>query len=152
MDIATWSRFRHEGELVGFNLFGIQISGDVAQTCSVKKLIASHHISLPECSPPGIAANFTLGTRRDLRGVVFLGGGAGLGHTGAWCLMAGTLSGMLLHVTRTCDLSVIFIIRLLVGLGAAMMGGAFVMRRREDGIGTLCSGRVCATLCSPAAL
>ena len=152
MGIATWLRCRHVGGLVGFNLFGVQMSGEFDQTCSVRKLIASFLMSFPDRSPPGIAANLTLGLRRDLRGVAVMGGGTGLGHAGACRLMAGTLPGMLLRVKRTCKRGVVFNIRLLVGLGAAMMGGAFVMRCREDGVVTLCSGGVIVTLCSAAAL
>ena len=128
------------------------MSGEFDQTCSVRKLIASFLMSFPDRSPPGIAANLTLGLRRDLRGVAVVGGGAGLGHAGACRLMAGTLPGMLLRVKRTCERGVVFNIRLFVGLGAAMMGGAFVMRCREDGVVTLCSGGVFVTLCSAAAL
>ncbi len=62
--------------------------------------------------------------------------------------MAGTLPGMLLSVNRTCNRDVVFKMRLLVGLGVAMIGGAFVMRCRDEGIVTRCSVGVLVTLCS----
>ena len=101
-------------------------------------------------TPPGTAANFTRGMREERRGVPFVVGGGtisiGLGGRGDLRVIAGTLPGVLLRVKRTCDRGVVFRIRLLVGLGAAMIGGAFVMRCN---IGTLCSGTLCSgTLCS----
>ena len=62
--------------------------------------------------------------------------------------MACTLPGMLLRVNCTCNRRFVFNTRLLVGLGAAMIGGAFVMRRRDEGVVTLCSVGVVTTLCS----
>ncbi len=101
-----------------------------------------------ERRPPGIAPNLTFGMRGDLRGGSVRGGLIGLGRREASRVMAGTLPGMLLRVNRTCDLRFVFKTRLLVGLGAAMIGGAFVMRRRDEGVVTLCSVGVVTTLCS----
>jgi hypothetical protein len=67
-------------------------------------------------------------------------------------VMVGMLPGMLLRVNRTCDRRFVFKMRLLVGLGAAMIGGAFVMRRRDEGVVTLCSVGVVVTLCSSGAV
>ena len=78
-------------------------------------------------------------------GPVVDGGGSttiGLGRRGELRVMAGTLPGVLLRVNRTSDRGVAFRRRLLVGLGAAMIGGASVMRRN---IGTLCC-TLCCTL------
>ena len=60
--------------------------------------------------------------------------------------------GMLLRVNRICDRGVVFNKHLFVGLGAAMMGGAVVIRRMGVGIFTLCSVGVAVTVCSPGAL
>ena len=50
------------------------------------------------------------------------------------------------------DRSFVFNTCLLVGLGAAMIGEAFVMRRRDEGIVTICSAGIVATLCSSGAV
>ena len=95
--------------------------------------------------PPGIPANFTFGMRGDRRRAVVGGGTSGLGRRGALRVMAGTLPGVLLRVNRTCVRGVVLRRRLLVGLGATIIGGASVMQRN---IGTLCSVGVIGTLCS----
>ena len=105
-----------------------------------------------ERRPPGIAPNFTFWMRGDLRGGAVGGGLIGLGWREASRVMAGTLPGMLLRVNRTCDRRFVFKMRLLVGLGAAMIGGAFVMRQRDEGVVTICSVGVVATLCSSGAV
>ena len=97
---------------------------------------------------PEIAANFTFGIQGDLRGGAVGGELIGLGRGEASCVMAGMLPGMLLHVNCTCDPGPIFKTRLLVGLGAAMILGAFVMQHRDEGIVTRCSVGVVFTLCS----
>ena len=88
----------------------------------------------------------------DLRDGAVGGGLIGLGRREALRVMAGTLPGMLLHVNRTCDRRFVFKTRLLVGLGAAMIGGAFVMRHRDEGVVTICSVGIVATLCSSGAV
>jgi len=95
--------------------------------------------------PPGISAYFTFGMRGDRRGAAVGGGSSGMGRRGALRVMAGTLPGVLLRVNRTCVRGVVLRRRLLVGLGAAIIGGASVIRRN---IGTLCSVCVIGTLCS----
>ena len=97
------------------------------------------------CRPPGILANFTFGMHGDRRGAVVGGRSSGLGRRGALRVMAGTLPGVLLRVNRTCVRGVVLRRRLLVGLGATIIGGASVMQRN---IGTLCSVGVIGTLCS----
>ena len=83
--------------------------------------------------------------RGERRGVFFVVGGGstsiGLGRRGEPRVMAGMVPGVLFLVNRTCDRGVVFRRRLLVGLGAAMIGGAFVIRCN---IGTLCSGTLCS--------
>ena len=91
-----------------------------------------------ERRPPGIALHFTFGMQGDLRGGSFGGGLIGLGQREASRVMAGTLPGMLLRVNHTCARRFVFKTRLLVGLGAAMIGGAFVMLHMDEGIFTLC--------------
>ena len=107
---------------------------------------------LRERRQPGIALNVTFWMRVDLRGGAVGGGLIGLGRREASRVMVGTLPGMLLHVNRTCDRRFVFKTRLLVGLGAAMIGGAFVMRHRDEGVVTICSVGIVATLCSSGAV
>ena len=99
--------------------------------------------------PPEIAANFTFGMQGDRRGVAVVGRSIGLmGCWGALRVMAGTLPGVLLRVNCICVRGVVFRRCLLVGLGAAMIGGASVIRLSSGTlffvvvIGTLCSARV----------
>jgi hypothetical protein len=63
-------------------------------------------------------------------------------------VIAGMLPGMLLHVTHKFVCFVFFNVHFLVGFGAAMMGGAFVMHCKEIPGSTLCLPLMSATVCS----
>ncbi len=68
------------------------------------------------------------------------------GKIGTVQVIAGMLPVMLLRVKRRCVCFVFFNVRFLVGFGAAMMGGAFVICLRGKTSGTLCSMGMSVTL------
>jgi hypothetical protein len=63
-------------------------------------------------------------------------------------VIAETLPRMLLQVKQKCVCFEFYNIHFLVGFGAAIMGGAFVMRHRGMTAGTLFSAGMSVTLCS----
>lgn len=154
---AICCKSRLEGPDLVFNLFGVQMSGEFAQTHSDKKIIASCDTNVLLRTPPLIGTKRMQGMfvgakcARVLRckrgdrwgeamggGVIVWGGSTTeiylLGNVG---VMAGTLPGMLFRVRRECVRLVIFITRFAVGLGAVMMGGAFVIRSNDTSVCTL---------------
>jgi hypothetical protein len=154
--IATWAKSKQDGAVLDFNFVGVQMSGEFAQTHSVRKLIACCEIILCCCNPPLIGTNQTCGIRvgldvsigmADLIGVAAHGnccsGGVGIGGSttmgrGFAFAIGGTLSGILFLVCQECVRFVSFNTHLVVGLGAAMIGGASVMRA-STGCGSLCT-------------
>ncbi len=127
------------------------------------------------CNPPSTWRNWTLGRRVvavcvgavwrciDHRGVVakgMSGKGRGTWSLGVVFVIRGALPGMLFHVLCECVCFVNCRARLVVGLGANMMGGALVIRASMESCGsmlfagspsssvTLCTGTIClGTLC-----
>ena len=136
--ITIWVRSKHDGACFGFNLCGVKMSGDFAQTLYVRKLIASWLMRLCWQRP----------TRGDRLGDAVGGRAIGRGRQGAHPVIAGTLPGILLRVNLTCDHFVVFKRRFFVRFGTVMIGGASVIQQRGKGVITLCSSGSSGTLCS----
>jgi hypothetical protein len=84
---------------------------------------------------------------RDQRGaaIVVAGIGGGKGHpVDGVCMMVGSVPGVLFHIFLVCVCFVNLRTRWAVGLGAAIIGGAFVMRWRVE----MLSATLCSTLCA----
>jgi hypothetical protein len=149
------------------------MSGEFSQMQLVRKVIASRLMMLLWRKPPSAGSNWTLGHRvvagciggvwmhAEHHGAVVIGRSSK--GKGTWCLTAmfvlrGALPGMLLHVHLECVRFVNCSARLVVGLGANMMGGASVSVGGCGGmlfagspsssitlyLGTLCLGTLCS--------
>ncbi len=127
---ATCLRSKQEGFAYGQSFLGQYISGELAHTHSVRKLMASCNIMLLCLTPPSIRMKHTLGRRVGVGIVVAccIRGdqrGVGAGVTGARHLCTpqviwGTPMGTLFLVTRECVCLVSLNILFVVGLGAAL--------------------------------
>jgi hypothetical protein len=144
------------------------MSGDSAQTNSVRKLIASRLITFPFLRPPSTGTNHTCGMRIwigcssgfGVRGDGWAGGAPGVagralmtGHLLAVSIIGGMLPRVLLHVQRECICFVFFNRLDAVGFGVVIIEGASVILVR--GVSTLCCPicsisptTLCSTLCS----
>ena len=175
--VAICCRSRPACVDVDFNFDGVQTSGELAQTHSVRKLIASCDTKLLWLrKPPSIGTNRIRGrtvdvrcrrffvavgrsaasccSRVDLRGATvgvggMVGSTTGIYRRGNVGVIMGTLPGTLFRVRRVCVRFVFFNVRLAVGLGAVIIGGAVVILGKVISVGTLCTtgGSPCVTLC-----
>ncbi len=118
------------------------MSGDFAHTHLVSKLMASWLMRGVLQTPPAIGTQRTWGSRVGV--VVAVGAWLQVDHRGScvwrgvggisisWCratfVMGGTDPGTLFHVLCMCVRFVKRSVHLVVGLGAAIMGGTSVMR------------------------
>ncbi len=144
------------------------MSGESAQTYSVRKLIASWLMIFPFLSPPSIGTNCTRDTRvwivhiagvgvhGDCQAVDAMGVEGWALITGrclAVLIIGGTLPGMLFHVRCECVCFVFFNRLGAIGFGVVIMAGASVILVR--GVSTLCCpicsmspSTFCSTICS----
>ena len=174
--VAICCRSRPACVDVEFNFDGVQTSGELAQTFSVRKLIASCDTKLLWLhKPPSIGTNRIRGRtvdvrcrwffvsvgrlaascciRVDLRGATVGVGGMVVSTTGIYRrdnagVMMGTLPGTLFRVRRVCVRFVFFNVRFAVGLGAVIIGGAFVILGKIILVPCTTGGLTCVTLCS----
>ncbi len=165
IDIATCSKSMHVGVDVGLSLFGVKMSGELAQTHSVRKFIPSWLTMLLLRNPLLIGMNQTFGS--CVLSLCFIGarvhgephGGTAVigtwGEIGTWChcavlVIKGMLPGMLFCIHCGCVRFVNLRARCIAELGANMTGGAFVIQARFGRWGgwafALCS-RSSVTLC-----
>ena len=153
---AICCKARHAGIVVVVIVAGVHEYGALAQTHSVRELIASCVTKLLCLTPPLIGTKWTRGssggtkeTLGDARSLVerrgVWGGEAsivvdpmdGMNRRGKVGAMVGTLLGILFLVHRECVRFVVINPRFAVGFGAAMIGGASVMCCRGGGVVTL---------------
>jgi hypothetical protein len=161
---ATCSRSKQEGFDFGHSFLGQKISGEMAQMHSVRKLMASWYVMLLCLFPLSIGTKRTLGIRVGMGRVVAFcvqgdkcGVGAGVGGTSEMThlitvqVIGGTLPGTLFLVTWECDRFVKRNVLFVVGLGAAIIGGASVIHMMGGCGGATSvamSDTLCSTLCS----
>ena len=134
------------------------MSGKLAQTHLVRKLMASCETKLCRRTPRSIGTKRICGSSVGTNGTVgdgrsqvdrcgTSGGGSivgvvpmeGMNLRGKVGAMAGTHLGMLFLVRRECVRFVNFKPRFAVEFGAVIIRGAFVMHWRGGGVVTLCS-------------
>ncbi len=112
MGIAICCKSKHDGVDLGLSFAGVNTSGELAHTHSVRGLMASCEIKFLFLTPPSIGWKRIRGIRvstgggvagvvvwGDLRGATTVGvGGLGMKRRDAVEVMAGTLPGMLFRV------------------------------------------------------
>jgi hypothetical protein len=111
MGIAICCRSKHDGVDLGLSFAGVNTSGELAHTDSVKELMTSCEIKFLFLTPPSIGRKRIRGirvsmggrvtgvvVRGDLRSAMTVGvGGLGMKHRDAVGVMARTLLGLLLR-------------------------------------------------------
>jgi hypothetical protein len=161
MGIATWAKSRQDGVVFVFSFAGVYMSVEYAQMDSVSKVIASCEIMFHCRTPPLIGTNRTCG-RRVGAGVGFVvdevlgdclkvvGQSWGCISMGRQVVIGRTLPGTLFRICWECVHLVSFNARLVVGFGAAMIGGALVIHVSggANSIVSFVAMLVCLTLCS----
>ncbi len=112
MGIAICRRSKHDGVDLGLSFAGVNTSGELAHTHSVRELMASCEIKFLFLTPPSIGRKRIQGicistggrvagvvVRGDLRSATTVGiGGLRMKRRDAVGVMAGTLPGMLLRI------------------------------------------------------